>query len=38
MEFDFRFTIPADQQTLWQKIVDVESVAFCVPGVVGIDK
>lgn len=38
MEFDFRFTIPADQQTLWQKVVDVESVAFCVPGVVGIDK
>ena len=38
MEFDFRFTIPIDQQTVWQKVIDVESVAFCVPGVIGIEK
>jgi|GEM_PF-1656041 len=38
MEFDFRFTIPADQQVLWQKVTDIESVAFCVPGVTRIDK
>lgn len=38
MEFDFRFTIPADQQTLWQKVTDIESVAFCVPGVTSIEK
>lgn len=36
MDFDFRFTIPADQQTLWQKVADIESVAFCVPGVTEI--
>ncbi len=38
MDFDFRFTIPAEQQTLWQKVIDIETVAFCVPGVTGIEK
>jgi len=38
MDFNFRFTIPADRQILWQKVIDIETVAFCVPGVTGIDK
>ncbi|RLA09879.1 MAG: hypothetical protein DRQ60_01945 [Gammaproteobacteria bacterium] len=38
MDFDFRFTIPADRQVLWQKVTDIETVAFCVPGVTGIEK
>ena len=27
MDFDFRFTIPADRQVLWQKVTDIETVA-----------
>ena len=38
MDFDSRFTIPAERRTLWQKVADIESVAFCVPGVTGIEK
>ncbi len=38
MDFDFRFTLPADRQTLWQKVTDIETVAFYVPGVTGIEK